>query len=345
MGLRSPEGGEFLADWDYELPEERVASHPPEQRDGGRLLLVPRGGGLVDASIKDLPAWLQPGDVLVLNDTKVVPARLRGQRSTGGEVELLLLLGTGPTTALIRPGRRLKEGEVLRVTGGEVRLGASLGDGEWVVHTRPEPLALLEAGGEVPLPPYLHRPAEPRDRERYQTVYARVPGSSAAPTAGLHLTDSLLDAVRASGVEVTAVTLHVGPATFRPLRPEDLAAGTLHAEAYDVPATACEAIARARARGGRVVAVGTTAVRAVESATPAGSVLPVPTVGLTRVFLTPDRPPRCVNGLLTNFHLPRSSLLMLVASLTGRERLLQAYSHALRSGYRFTSYGDAMLTL
>lgn len=272
-----------------------------------------------------------------------MPARLMGRRATGGAVELLLLEpGPGPARALLRPSRKLKVGERLRVGEGEAELLRQLPGGEWLIRTRPEPAELMAVLGEMPLPPYLGRRAEPEDRVRYQTVYARHPGAVAAPTAGLHLTEPMLAALSARGVAVARVTLHVGIGTFRALRPEDLAAGRLHEERYEIPAETAEAIARCRARGGRVFAVGTTSCRALESAAEESGV-PRPGAGVTGLFIREGYRFRCVDALFTNFHLPGSSLLMLVCAFGGRERVMTAYAEAIARGYRFYSYGDAML--
>ncbi|MCB9743047.1 MAG: tRNA preQ1(34) S-adenosylmethionine ribosyltransferase-isomerase QueA [Alphaproteobacteria bacterium] len=335
----------LLPDFHFELPEAQIARFPPPERDGGRLMRL--GPGEPEhLRILDLPGLLAPGDLLVVNDTRVVPARLRAQRASGGHVEALLLgVGPGPVEAMLKPARRLKAGERLGVQGGgHIELLERLPEGTWQVRTEPAPLELMERAGEMPLPPYLGRPAEASDRQRYQTVYAREPGAVAAPTAGLHLSPSLLEALEARGVGRAAVTLHVGIGTFRPLREEDLERGRLHEERYVVPAETARAVAETRARGGRVVAVGTTACRALEAASDAEGVLR-PGSAVTDLFIREGYRFRCVDGLLTNFHLPGSSLLMLVAALAGRQRVLSAYAEAIRLGYRFYSYGDAMLLL
>lgn len=334
--------------WDYPLPEDRIARHPLPQRDGGRLLCLPRDGRpLADRRIVDLPDLLREGDLLVANASRVVPARLSAQRESGGQVEVLLLEPEGDAIpALLRPARRLKEGEVLSVGSGagEVEI-VSLPDEDGIarVSTRPEAPELMARAGKLPLPPYLRREEEPEDRDRYQTVFATTPGSVAAPTAGLHLTPALLEALAGRGVGFSTVTLHVGLGTFRPLRPEDLARGALHEEPWWVPEETAEAIRSTRRRGGRVIAVGTTACRTLESAVQGGEVRAGH--GTTQLFIRPPYAFRAIDGLLTNLHLPRSSLLMLVAALVDRERLMGAYHHAIDSHYRFYSYGDAMLLL
>lgn len=330
---------------DFHLPEELIARYPPARRDGGRLLRV-QADHLDDQQITDLPSLLRPGDLLVLNDTRVLPARLQAQRKSGAQIEALLVPSPDPDGAcfaLLRPGRRLRVGERLEVKGGgEIHLEERREDGSWQVQVFPSPTEVMSRSGEVPLPPYLGRAAEEADLERYQTVYAGPPGAVAAPTAGLHLSHELLASLRAGGVETAQVTLHVGPGTFRPLRIEDLRAGRLHAEAYDVGAEAVARIEGARAAGGRAVAVGTTVVRALESAVdPQGRLRPGR--GWTDLLLRPGSRFRVVDRLLTNFHLPQSSLLALVHAFAGAERAQAAYAHALAQRYRFYSYGDAML--
>ncbi len=296
--------------------------------------------------IRELPDLLSPGDLLVVNDTRVLKARLRARRASGGRVEVLLLgRGPGPVEALLRPGRRLKEGERLQVgEGGEIRLCERLEGGSWRVEARPSPEALMGSAGEIPLPPYLGRDPEAEDEFRYQTVYAQVPGAVAAPTAGLHLSEALLQQMKDRGIERASITLHVGPGTFQPVRPEQLRAGELHAEWFSVPPVTVEAVRKCRERGRRVIAVGTTVARTLESATLQGRV-PEAGDGVTRLFLREGHLFRCMDGLLTNFHLPGTSLLMLVCAFGGKERVLEAYREAIRRNYRFYSYGDAMLLL
>jgi S-adenosylmethionine:tRNA ribosyltransferase-isomerase len=337
--------------FDYALPPERIAQEPVEPRDAARLLVLERAGvRRQHGGVRDLPRWLAPGDLLVRNATRVLPARLRGRRPSGGAAEALLLGGAGAPrrfVALVRTGARLREGLKLRFAGRglalEAEVAATLGDGrvELAFGEGPSPYAL----GEAPLPPYIRRP-EPReaDAERYQTVYARVPGSVAAPTAGLHFTPALLAALAARGVGCADLVLHVGPGTFRPLRAEDLARGRLHAERYVLPAATAEAVARTRAAGGRVVAVGTTSARVLEHAAREDGRVAAGE-GETELLLRPGVRFRAVDALLTNFHLPRSSLLLLAAAFAGREAVLAAYADALARGYRFASYGDAMLIL
>jgi S-adenosylmethionine:tRNA ribosyltransferase-isomerase len=336
--------------FDYSLPPDRIAQHPAAERDAARLMVIDRAGGAPQhGRVRDLGRWLRAGDLLVVNATRVLPARLRGRKATGGVAEALLL-GAAPGAAgcyrvLLRARGHRRVGEKFRFGSEPDALDAELAavgdDGEAVLafpaDSRPY------ARGETPLPPYIRRPrAEAGDAERYQTVFARVPGSVAAPTAGLHLSAPLLAGLARAGVASAEVVLHVGPGTFRPLSPADLARGRLHAEPFALPEAAAERIARARARGGRVVAVGTTTARVLETcATDDGRVRAG--TGETDLFLRPGSRFRVVDALLTNFHLPRSSLLLLVAAFAGRERVLAAYREAIRAGYRFYSYGDAML--
>jgi len=331
------------SDFHYDLPDELIARHPAPRRSDSRLLhLDGSTGALADRRFIDLPSLLRTGDLLVVNDTRVIPARLHGRKETGGRVEILLERVTAGNRALVQlrsskpPAIEsliyLPEGAAARVVGR---------DGEfWVLDFGSGPAALFDHHGEMPLPPYLHRPVEEADRERYQTVYARAPGAVAAPTAGLHFDSALLDACERAGVARTHVTLHVGAGTFQPVRVDDLAGHHMHAEHVDVSAATCEAVAACRARGGRVVAVGTTAVRALESAAAGGSFAPF--VGDTRLFITPGYRFRVVDALVTNFHLPESTLLMLVSAFAGRSHVLGAYAHAVAERYRFFSYGDAM---
>jgi S-adenosylmethionine:tRNA ribosyltransferase-isomerase len=296
------------------------------------------------AHVGDLPAFLRAGDVLVVNDTRVIPARVDGRRPSGGRLELLFVapLGEdGDWEVLARGSPR--PGEPVYLPGGGGEWVAPLGDGRWRLRLAlGEPaLAWLERVGEVPLPPYVRRAPTPADRERYQTVYARVPGAVAAPTAGLHLTPELLAAIAAAGVRLAPLTLHVGPGTFLPIRTDDLDHHVMAPEPSDIPPATVEAIGAACARGGRVVAVGTTTVRALESAWADGTVRAGP--GAAALFIRPGHRFRVVDALLTNFHLPRSTLLALVAAFAGWDRIRAAYAEAVRLGYRFYSYGDAML--
>jgi S-adenosylmethionine:tRNA ribosyltransferase-isomerase len=340
---------QFLEDWSYQLPSDRIARHPAQARDHSKLLRINRkSGALKDQIFKDIAHELNEGDLLVGNNTRVMAARLFATRKTGGAVELLVLEpGPGPVRALAKPSRRLRAGETLFLNaGGEVIIrDASKGQDHIVVEFDRPPAEIMARQGEMPLPPYLKRAAESSDAERYQTVYSGPLGAVAAPTAGLHFTPAVLEALDRRGVGFTTVTLHVGIGTFRPLRPEDLERGALHMEPYAIPPETVERIQRTRDRGGRVIAVGTTATRALESATPLGANCPVEGAHETTLFIQPPYNFRCIDGLLTNFHLPKSSLLMLVASLMDRDKLFHAYDHAIQSDYRFYSYGDAMLIL
>ena len=334
--------------YDYELPPELIAQRPPAARDAGRLLVLDRaGGGLADRRIADLPELLAPGDLLVFNDTRVLPARLRARKPTGGRVEILLerILAPRRAEAQLRCRRAPALGSALELAAGPaLRVLGRRGRFWELEFPPPGVMALLERLGEVPLPPYIDRAPEPGDRARYQTVYARAPGAVAAPTAGLHFSEALLARLRARGVERTFVTLHIGAGTFRPLAAADVRDHRLHAERVAVPAEACARARAARAAGRRVIAVGTTVARALETAA-AATGAPEPFAGETRLYLHPGRAFAAIDALLTNFHLPRSSLLVLVSAFAGRERVLAAYRHAVAARYRFYSYGDAMLAL
>jgi len=337
-----------LEDLDFALPPEQIAQTPAAERTAARLLVLERtSGALHHHRIADLPRLLRPGDLLVLNDARVIPARIRGRRPSGGRLELLLLGPAAPGTweALVRGHPRVGETVVLPGARGEWL--EALGDGRWRLRLEvgEDVLAWLERVGEVPLPPYIRRPEGPRpeDRLRYQTTYARVPGAVAAPTAGLHFTPELLAALASRGIEHVMLTLHVGPGTFLPLREGPLEACTIAGERYHIPAVTAARIAETRRAGGRVIAVGTTTVRALESAAQHGP--EVAGTGMAELFIRPGYRFRLVDVLLTNFHLPRTPLLALVAALAGWERIREAYGEAIRCGYRFYSYGDAMLVV
>ncbi len=339
-----------ISDFDYDLPQELIAQAPLPERDASRLLVLERASGRIGHHrFRELPSLLDPGDLLVVNRSRVFPARLLGRRAGGGEAEVLLVRRKpdGTWDALVRPGRRLRPGSTVevaddltvRIEGGEpgsplrrVRLLARDGDPEEALSRR----------GHVPLPPYIRRPDQPADRERYQTVYAREPGSVAAPTAGLHFTPAALEALAARGVERAEVVLHVGPGTFRPVEVEQVEDHRVDPEPCTIPTETAEALARARARGARVLAVGTTVTRTLESAALAAGVVPAGSTE-TALVIVPGHRFQVVDALVTNFHLPRSSLLLLVAAFAGRERVLAAYAEAVRERYRFYSYGDAML--
>lgn len=349
-------------DFTFDLPEELIAAHPAGRRDASRLLVVPRYGPFEQCTFRDVAEYLRPGDLIVLNDSRVIPARLHAARPTGGRVEFLFLEpeeGGQRWRALAKPSRKLGEGDVLAVPAAPdaaIRLGAFHGRGEWTVEaaTATTLRELLDRAGEMPLPPYilkrrsaLHEDASaPEDRERYQTVYARDPGSVAAPTAGLHFTPELLAELAGRGVGTAYLTLHVGAGTFLGLdEGEDIESHVMHEEWYSVPEETARAIRRTRAEGGRIVAVGTTSLRTLEAAWDDAAGAPRAGPGRTRLLIAPGYRFRAVDALLTNFHLPRSTLLLLVCAFTGRERLLQAYALAVRERYRFFSYGDAMLLL
>ncbi|MHB8625861.1 MAG: tRNA preQ1(34) S-adenosylmethionine ribosyltransferase-isomerase QueA [Aggregatilineales bacterium] len=345
-----------LHDFDYDLPPEYIAQTAAEPRDSARLLVLHRANGRLEHCIfRDLLEYLHPGDALVLNQTRVIPARLHAiKQPTGGAIEVLLLERIDDRRWLCWVGgKRARAGTKLLIQGGnaikipaeviEVREGA-----ERVVEFVEPIEPYLSALGELPLPPYIHTPLA--DPERYQTVYARDLGSVAAPTAGLHFTPGLLDMIRVQGVEIVTCTLHVGPGTFQPVRAEQIADHTLHAEYAELSADAAEKINAVKSRGGRVIAVGTTSVRTLETAAwralecdKSGQVTSI--AERTTLFITPGDPFRIVDAMVTNFHLPRSTLLMLVSAFAGRERILDAYEVAKHMGYRFYSLGDAMLIL
>ena len=330
------------AEFHYDLPTDLVAQQPLPERSASRLLVV-RGDSTEDRRFAELPRFLGPGDLLVLNDTRVIRARLRGQKPTGGKVEVLLERITGPRTATaqIRASRSPRHGaELSLANGSRVRVVGRHGS-LFRLQFSSDIEPLLEAHGEVPLPPYIRRRVAPEDRDRYQTVYARDDGSVAAPTAGLHFDAVLLQTLRQRGVETAFLTLHVGIGTFVPVRTQRIEDHRLHSEWCRVTPELCAQVQRARQRGGRVVAVGTTTVRALESAAADGLLQPFD--GETSLYIRPGFRFRVVDALITNFHLPESSLLMLVCAFAGRERMLAAYRHAVAQRYRFFSYGDAML--
>jgi len=329
-----------LAEFDYQLPEDLIAQGPLPERDASRLLVLPRRSGSIDHRlVRELPGLLAPGDVMVVNDARVIPARLHGRKEgTGGKVELLLvepLLGAD-WLALGQASKPLREGARVEVLGSRIEIVQVREGGELVVRLPLEGDALwrfLDEAGELPLPPYIRHAPGPADRERYQTIFARERGAIAAPTAGLHFTPALIEALRGRGVGLAPITLHVGPGTFLPVRAQRVEDHRMHRERYFVP----EESARAIARAGRVIAVGTTALRTLE----ASQGRPGP--GTTDLFITPGYQFRAVHGLFTNFHLPRSTLLMLVAAFAGLDRTKAAYGEAVARRYRFFSYGDAML--
>jgi S-adenosylmethionine:tRNA ribosyltransferase-isomerase len=341
-------------EFDFHLPETQIAQHPPPERGTSRLMVLDRATGETTVGrVSDLPSWLRAGDVLVLNDTRVFPARLIGRRLPGGgrlECMLVASLGADAWEALVHPGQRLKMGSrfVCEGNAGAIH-GEIVGRGDFgrrTVQLRAEGFAdvdtAIESIGHMPLPPYIHRPDGSADRERYQTVFARQRGSVAAPTAGLHFTPDLLAQLRAKDVEVVTITLHVGYGTFKPVRVEAIEDHVVDPERYAVPEAAAEAVNRAKAEGRRVVVVGTTSTRALESAI--GEDGRVRAGGATTsLYMRPGHHFRVVDALMTNFHVPRSSLLILVCAFAGREQVLGAYERAIKEGFRFYSYGDAML--
>ena len=338
---------------DYALPESAIAQHPLAERDAARLLCVnAQSGVLVDRVVRELPALLAPS-LIVVNDTRVIPARLFGSKLSGGKVELLLVERLSPahTSGARERWLALAKGKKLRA-GSELQFGAptlrarvlerSAQGYEVELAAEPSVADALSALGQVPLPPYIQRAAAAADIARYQTVYAAHDGAVAAPTAGLHLTRELLDRLRAAGHELASVTLHVGPGTFAPLRSDDLRAHVMHEERYEIPQATADAIARARSSGRRVLAIGTTVVRALESAADEQGRVQSG-AGRTAIFIYPPYRFRVVEALLTNFHLPRSTLLALVMAFASQDLTRRAYQHAVERGYRFYSYGDAML--
>ena len=344
-----------LSDLDFELPEELIAQVPVDPRDASRLLVLPPGGGEArHLRFGDLPELLAPGDLLVLNDSRVIPARLVGRKESGGRVEVLLVEpwsgpapgGTARWRAMAQASKPIRIGARFDFDGLGAEVEAVAGEGFYALRFDREGRALdreLERVGRVPLPPYIRREPGDADRDRYQTVVAREPGSIAAPTAGLHFTPELLGRLDARGVLRATVTLHVGPGTFLPVRTQRLEAHRMHAERYEVPEGTAAAFEAARARGARVVAVGTTAVRSLESSFAGGGLQPG--TGRTDIFIRPGHVFRAVDGLVTNFHLPRSTLLALVCAFGGTPRVLAAYRSAVAARYRFFSYGDAMAIL
>jgi len=330
----------------FDLPSGQIAQQPLEDRSASRLLYVPPDGHeFRDLKITNLVSLLRPGDLLVMNDTKVIPARLIGRKTSGGRVEMLLERQLDSELALVqlKANRAPVIGGQLEFDGGTLATVEERRDGFFVLRFSQSVDRLLDEYGHVPLPPYIDRADDEVDRIRYQTVFAREPGAVAAPTAGLHFDAGHLHEIREHGIEVGFLTLHVGAGTFQPLRPQQIESGELHAERVEVSAGLCRAVEQARARGGRIVAVGTTTVRGLETAAQSGSLAPFS--GETRLFIRPGYTFNVVDALLTNFHLPDSSLLMLVCAFAGRRSILAAYEHAVTGGYRFFSYGDAMFCI
>jgi S-adenosylmethionine:tRNA ribosyltransferase-isomerase len=370
-GEKKPVTGELVSDYDFQLPPELIAQQPPKQRGASRMLVLDRAlpgvDSISDRSFADFPSQLHSGDLLVLNDSRVIPARLharrvtsRGMQPPSAPIEVLLTspAGAGDSNAavwraLVRPGRKVRAGDRLEFLSpsGEAALQAEVVEhgefGERLLRFEPvrDFFAVLDQIGQMPLPPYIKRPAanSDNDRERYQTVFAYERGSVAAPTAGLHFTPEILVEIAARGVEVARITLHVGLGTFAPLRVERVDQIHLHSEHYSLPAATAEALNRAKTNSQRIVAVGTTTVRTLEHCARQANGAPLqPHTSETSIFISPGHQFQLVDAMLTNFHLPQSSLLMLVSAFAGRERILAAYAHAIREDYRFFSYGDCM---
>jgi len=332
-----------ITDFDYELPPELIARYPAADRRGSRLLSVTNG--IHDLGFAELPSLLRAGDLLVFNDTRVIKARLAAQKETGGKAEILVERIESDSVALvhIRASKSPKPGSRLLVAGGAEAVVVARDDDLFVLEFSADLLPYLEKYGDVPLPPYLEREADESDIERYQTVYAKDPGAVAAPTAGLHFDDAMLEETLAAGARHVHVTLHVGAGTFQSLREEHIEENRLHSERVEVGQACVDAVEETRAAGGRVIAVGTTSVRALECASAGGRLKAFN--GETDLFILPGYEFRSVDAMITNFHLPQSSLLMLVAAFAGKERILEAYRHAVREKYRFFSYGDAMFLI
>ncbi len=346
-------------DFHFELPPELIAQQPAATRSASRMLLLDAAAGVrKDLQFRDFPSLLNAGDLLIFNDTRVIAARLFGIKESGGRVEILLERALTTTTALVhlRASKGLKTGALVRLAGGQS--ARMLGRQSDLFHLQfsCEVVPFFETHGAMPLPPYIARAPQSIDRERYQTVYARAPGAVAAPTAGLHFDAEIFASLERRNVRHAFVTLHVGAGTFQPVRVDDIEAHAMHEEFLEVPAATCDAIDDARAAGGRVIAVGTTVVRSLETAAagaadaaaaaaPVGRARLAPYRGATRIFIKPGHRFRAVDAMLTNFHLPESTLLMLCSAFVGRETLLAAYAHAVQARYRFFSYGDAMFLI
>lgn len=335
------------SDYDYDLPPDQIAQRPLPERDKSKLLVLRYKEKLIDDVFYHIGNYLHAGDCLVLNDTRVIPARLIGVREMGGTAEVLLLKRLNATDweALVRPGKKLKIGRTVTFSpelSCEIR--GMLSDGRRLVRFHHTGVfeEILSRHGEMPLPPYIHEKLE--EKERYQTVYSRVEGSAAAPTAGLHFTPELIKSLEQKGIKLACITLHAGLGTFRPVKVENPEDHVMHEESFDLSSEAAETINRTKASGGRVIAVGTTSMRTLETVA-AGGVPLQPSKGTTKLFIRPGFNFKICDGLITNFHLPESTLLMLVSAFYGREEILQAYRHAVETGYRFFSFGDAMLIL
>lgn len=338
------------SDFYYDLPERLIAQTPAQPRDAARMMVIHRDTGVrEDRIFRDLPEYLRPGDVMVVNETRVIPARLLGEKEdthVPAEVLLLRRIDKDQWETLVRPGRRLRQGAVVSFGGGLLRaeIGETTDAGGRVVKFLYDGVfeELLDRLGEMPLPPYIHKKLD--DPSQYQTVYARQEGSAAAPTAGLHFTQDVLRRVREKGVEIVPVLLHVGLGTFRPVKVEDVSRHVMHSEYYQVTPEAADKINAARAAGGRIVCIGTTSVRTLETVADANGVVQ-PGMGMTNIFITPGVKLKATDVLLTNFHLPESTLLMLISAMMGREEALDAYREAVEKEYRFFSFGDCMLIL
>ena len=334
------------SDFHYDLPPELIAQVPLPERSASRLLVVPPEGGVIDGAIRDLPGFLRAGDLLVFNDTRVIPARLFGHKPSGGRVEILIerLLGGDLAKAQVGASKTPRPGSMIELDGGgQVEVMARDDRGFFTLrfHVDAALADWLQRAGQLPLPPYIARTPDAADTERYQTVFAERAGAVAAPTAGLHFDDALLQSLRDRGIHDARITLHVGAGTFQPVRVENLDDHRMHSEWIDVPQALVDKVRATRAAGGRVIAVGTTVLRALESATAPTGLRPFS--GETDIFIHPPITVESVDGLLTNFHLPESTLLMLVSAFAGMDRIRDAYAHAVAARYRFFSYGDAML--
>jgi S-adenosylmethionine:tRNA ribosyltransferase-isomerase len=333
------------ADFKYDLPEAQIATHPCEERSASRLLrVIPDTGQLVDGQFKDFPGLLNAGDLLVFNDTRVIPARLRGYKASGGKVEVLVerITGRHQVLAHVRASKSPRAGSSLQLEGNIIAQVIERVDDLFRLEFAGEDGVpdILDTHGHMPLPPYIGRDDSLLDRSRYQTIYAQTPGAVAAPTAGLHFDAGIMEKIRVRGIDMAFVTLHVGAGTFQPVRVENLDEHVMHDEYLEVDADTCDKIMATHRRGGRVVAVGTTVVRSLETASRNG--VPEPYKGESNLFITPGYRFQCVDAMLTNFHLPESTLLMLVCAFAGYPRMMAAYRHAIDQGYRFYSYGDAM---
>ena len=332
-----------VADFSFELPDSLIARHPLAERHGSRLLVLDGPSGALDhRQFIDLPGYLRPGDLMVFNNTRVIPARVFGQKASGGKLEILVerVLDTHSVLAHVRSSKSPKPGSNILIDGGGEAQMVARHDALFELRFNEEVLPLLDRVGHMPLPPYIDRPDEGADRERYQTVYAKRSGAVAAPTAGLHFDAQILEQIKAKGVETAFVTLHVGAGTFQPVRVEKLEDHHMHKEWLEVSQDVVDAVNACKARGGRVIAVGTTSVRSLESAARSGELQPFS--GDTDIFIFPGRPFHVVDALVTNFHLPESTLLMLVSAFAGYGETMAAYQAAVDNAYRFFSYGDAM---